>query len=112
MEKEEVDYQLVPSQNHRQNAVKRAIIMQKSHFLAGLSSVDTKSPIHIWDWILDQAGQTLNLPHPECIEPTMLAYSMILGAFYFNCTLITLPVTKVVVHKKLGKRGSWALHDR
>ena len=64
MEKEEVDYQLVPSQNHLQNAVERAITLQKNPFLAGLSSVDTKSPMHIWDWIIDQAEQTLNLTHP------------------------------------------------
>jgi hypothetical protein len=56
-----IAYQLVPPQCHRRNAAERAIRTFREHFVAGLSSVDPSSPMHLWDRLLPQAEITLNL---------------------------------------------------
>eukprot|EP00804_Cyclotella_cryptica_P015786 CCRYP_013416-RA/>CCRYP_013416-RA protein AED:0.39 eAED:0.38 QI:0/0/0/1/0/0/2/0/250 len=53
--------QLVEPHNHRANAAERAIQTFKNHFIAGLSSVDPEFPIQLWDELLEQAQDTLNL---------------------------------------------------
>ena len=79
-------------------------------FLTGLSSADKKFPMCLWGWLLDQVYRTLILLHPSCTNPTLLAYNMLWATFDFNCTPMAPPWTKVVVHKKSGKRSSWELH--
>jgi hypothetical protein len=56
----DIAYQLVPPHFHRRNAAERAIQTFKQHFVAGLSSVDPASPLHLWDKLLPQAEITLN----------------------------------------------------
>jgi hypothetical protein len=48
----DVGYQLVPPHCNRHNADERAIRTFKEHFVAGLSSVITTFPLHLWDIIL------------------------------------------------------------
>jgi hypothetical protein len=56
-----IAYQLVPPHCHRRNAAEHAIRTFKEHFVAGLSSVDPSFPMHLWDRLLPQAENTLNL---------------------------------------------------
>ena len=56
-----VNYQLVEPNNHCGNAAERAIRMFKNHFLAGISSVQPKFPMYLWDELLPQSLITLNL---------------------------------------------------
>ena len=81
-----VGFRLVPEHVHWRNVEEREIRTQKNNFLSGISSVDNKSLIHFLDQILDQAHETLNILCPTRINPTLSAYNMILGTFYFNRT--------------------------
>ena len=47
-----VNYQLVKPNNHRVNAAERAICTFKNNFVAGLSYVQPKFPMYIWDELL------------------------------------------------------------
>jgi hypothetical protein len=58
---EDINIQLVPPHLHRQNATERVIQAFKEHFLAGLCSVDTQFPMHLWCELLPHATLTLNL---------------------------------------------------
>jgi hypothetical protein len=50
----DVAYQLVPPPCNRRNTAERAIRTFKEHFVAGLSSVETAFPLHLWDRLLPQ----------------------------------------------------------
>jgi hypothetical protein len=54
----DMEYQLVPPHRHRRNADERAIRTFKEHFVAGLVSVYTTFPLHLWYRILPQAKVT------------------------------------------------------
>jgi hypothetical protein len=81
-----VDFQLVPPGIHGRNAAERAIRTFKNYFIAGLCSVNKNFPIHLWDWLLLQAKITLNLLCGSRINPKLLAWAQVHGAFDFNRT--------------------------
>ena len=56
-----VDYQLVPPNFHRRNAVKRAIFAFKVHFLAILAGIAEDFPKNMWDILIPQIEINLNL---------------------------------------------------
>ena len=56
-----VQFQRVPPKEHRVNAAERAIRTFKNHFVATLSSVDSRFPLELWDRLLPQTTLTLNL---------------------------------------------------
>ena len=75
--------------------------------MAKLGSVDEIFPMHLWDWLLNQADRTLYLPRPTKITPTLSSYSMIQVIFDFNRTPKGPPGCNIIVHEKPGKRGPW-----
>ena len=110
MHEQNVDYQLVPPGTHRRNAAERAIRTFKNHFIAGLSSVDPKFPLNLWDKLIPQALITLNLLRGSRLNPKLSAYAQVNGPFDFNKTPIAPPGTRVLVHEKPTLRGSWDPH--
>ena len=64
----------------------------------------------MWGRLLYQSYITLNILHTTRINPTLSAYNMIWGAFYFNRTPIRPPGCKIIVHEKPGKRRAWAFN--
>jgi hypothetical protein len=68
-----IAYQLVPPHCHRRNAAERAIRTFKEQFVAGLSSVDTSFPMHLWDRLLPQAEIALNLLWTYRLHPQLSA---------------------------------------
>ncbi len=54
-------YQLVPPHNHHRNCAKKAIQTFKDHFVAILCGVDKEFPLNLWDLLLPQAENTLNM---------------------------------------------------
>ena len=66
--------------------------------------------MHLWYRLLDQADRTLNLLQPARINPTLSAYNMIWGKFYFNRTPMGSPGCKIIFHEKPVKCGRWAFH--
>jgi hypothetical protein len=105
-----VDFQLVPPHVHRRNAAERAIRMFKNHFIAGLCSVDTNFPLHLWDKLLPQAEITLNLLRGSRINPKLSAHAQMNGHFDFNRTPLAPPGIRVLVHIKPSERTTWSPH--
>ena len=71
MEKQKVDFQLVPPHNHRANAAERSIQTFKNHFKAGLASLDPNFPVSEWGRLLPQAFLTLNLLRASRANPKL-----------------------------------------
>ena len=59
--KNDVDFQRVPTHQHRRNAAERAIQTWKNHFIAGIASTDPTFPLNAWDYFLPQCDLTLIL---------------------------------------------------
>jgi hypothetical protein len=103
-------FQLVPPRVHRQNATERAIQTFKNHFVAMLCSTDTQSPIHLWDRLTPHTVITLNLLRQSQINLKVSAHAQLHGIFDYNRTPLAPPGTKVILHEKPDRRGSWAPH--
>jgi hypothetical protein len=73
----DIDFQLVPPGVHRRNAAERAIRTFQNRFIAGLCSVDTYFPLHLWDHLLPQAELTLNLMRGSRLNPTLSAWAQV-----------------------------------
>ena len=108
LQSQNIDFQLVPPNFHRQNAAERAIKTFKAHFISGLSSIDPKFPVHVWCIFMEQATITLNLLHPSWLNPKLSAYAQHNGLFDYNCTPLAPPGTKTMIHVKPNQRAPWA----
>ena len=101
-------FQLVPPHLQRLDSAERAIQTFKNNFIAGLASVNTNLPVHIWCRLLPHCLLNLNLLRPSRINPKISAYAQLHDAFDFNCTPLAPPGTKIIIHNKSAIRGSWA----
>jgi hypothetical protein len=110
MRQANVDFQLVPLYNHRQNAAERAIGIWKDRFVAGLASLEPDFPMHLWCRLIHQCTQTLNLMRPSHINPRLSAKAQLNGAFNYNKTPLAPPGTKVLIHETPNKQRTWAVH--
>jgi hypothetical protein len=108
--KQGITYQLTPPHIHRINNAERAIQTFKNHFIAGLCSVDPKSPLKLWDKLLPQATIMLSLIRKSRINLRMSAYAQLNGNFDFNRTPLAPPGSRIIAHKKPDQRASWDPH--
>jgi hypothetical protein len=106
----DVEYQLVPPHCHRRNAAERAIRTFKEHFVAGLSSLDSTFPLHLWYRLLPQAEIILNLLRTSRLHPQLSAAADFHGLVDYNKTSFAPPGCKIITHEKPGKRRTWAPH--
>jgi hypothetical protein len=102
----------VPPHCHRRNAAERAIRTFKEQFVAGLYSVDTTFPLHLWDRLLPQAEITLNLLRTSRLHPQLSAAAHFHGLVDYNKTAFAPPGCKIIAHEKPGKRRTWAPHGQ
>jgi hypothetical protein len=84
----------------------------KEHFLAGLSSVDSSFPMHLWDRLLPQAEITLNLLRTSRLHPQLSAAAHYHGLVDYNKTASAPPGCKIIAHEKPGRRRTWAPHGQ
>jgi hypothetical protein len=91
MAEHDVDVQLSPPNIHRRNSAERAIRTFQNHFVAGLSSVAPDFPMNLWDRLLPQAIQTLNLLRSSRLYPQLSAYAHVHGMFDYNRTPLAPP---------------------
>jgi hypothetical protein len=110
MSDKQVKFQLVPPHIHRRNLAERAISTFKYHFIAGLASVDSNFPLHLWWRLIPQVTMTLNLLRQSRINPKLSAYAQLEGNFDYNKTPLAPLGIKVVIHEKCGARRTWAPH--
>jgi hypothetical protein len=101
--------QLVEPHNHRMNAAEKAIQTFKDAFIAALATTENDFPLQLWDKIMPQVQDTLNLMQASQINPAISADKALNGLYDWNqCPLAPLGC-KAVVYKAGNTRGSWAL---
>ena len=93
-----IRYQLVPPSNHKANNAEIAFQTFENHFIAGLCSVDKYFHLQLWDRLLQEATISLNLIRQSITLPNLSYYTHMFGEFDFNCTPLTAPGTKVIIH--------------
>jgi hypothetical protein len=103
-------YQLVPPHNHRRNRAKTAIQTFKDHFAAILCGTDKEFPLRLWDLLLPQAENTLNMFRPSWITPTVSAYTYLWGQHDYNSNLFAPLSCKVEAHLVPSIQETWAPH--
>ena len=104
---EDLTFELVPPNQHRRNAAERAIRTFKNHFIAGLATCDPEFPLREWDFLLPQAGLTLEI---HVLILISLRGPYLFGNHNFNKVPLLPPGTKIVQHAKPDNRKSWAFH--
>ena len=107
-----IKYQLTPPNIHRINASERAVRTWKNHFIAGISSVNPELPMHLWDRLVVQATDTINMLRANRQNDKMSAYMALNGPYDFTKTPMAPPGTKVLVHEKSVQRGTWYPHGK
>lgn len=107
LEKEKIDLQLVPPHDHRANAAERAIQTFKNHFISGLCTTDNKFPLQLWDVLLIQGQDSLNMLRTSRAHPHLSAYHILEGAHDFNRTPWAPPGTRATVFNPPETRTSW-----
>jgi hypothetical protein len=60
--------------------------------------------------LIPQAVLTVNLLQQSCINPKLSAHAQLNGPFDYNATTLAPPGTRVIIHDKPDKIGSWAHH--
>ena len=110
LHKNNIQYQLVPPNIHRQNSAERAIRTFKNHLLANLAGADPDFPVSEWDRLLPQIQITLNLLRNSRVNPALSSYAYLFGNYDFNKSPLAPVGTKVLSHLKSSKRASWAFH--
>jgi hypothetical protein len=76
--------QLITPDSHRANIAERAIQTFKNHFCSILAGVDDSFSMHLWDRLLPQAKQTLNMLRPSNVSPNVSAYMHAHGTHDYN----------------------------
>eukprot|EP00804_Cyclotella_cryptica_P030451 CCRYP_008524-RA/>CCRYP_008524-RA protein AED:0.26 eAED:0.26 QI:0/0/0/1/1/1/2/0/901 len=92
---------------HRINAAERAIRNFKNHFISGLCSTDCDFPSQLWDKLLQQAQDSLNMLHTSRIDPTKSAYEILEGPHDFNQTPWAPPGCRAILHEPVSTQTSW-----
>ena len=79
----------------------------KSHFISGLSTVDQKFPIQLWDTLIPQAQDTLNLLRRCRSNPKLSAYASLEGEFNFKKTPLVPLGTRALLYLDPKQRETW-----
>ena len=77
-------YQLANACNHQRNRAEKATQTFKSHLISILCGTDSSFPIRLWDRLLPQAEDTLNMLTTCSVVPTILAYTYSKGQHNYN----------------------------
>ena len=107
---EKANIQFVEPHQHKVNAAERAIQTFKNHFIAGLSTVDPTFPLQLWDELLTQAQDSLNLLRASRQNNKLSAYAVLEGEFNFNRTPLAPPGTRALVYVDPTQRTTWGIH--
>ncbi len=106
----DMEYQLVPPHDHRQNIPETAIKVFKAHFISILCGCDKSFPLHLWDRLLPQAEHTHNMLWPASMTPSVSAYAYLWGQHGYNTNPFAPVGCKVEAHLTPGVRKTWAPH--
>ena len=99
--------QLVEPHNHRVNAAERAIQTFKNHTKAGLCICDKEFLPMLWDKIINQAQDTLNMLRTSRVHPKLSAFHVLEGQPDYNRVPFGPPETRATIINPPELRTSW-----
>ncbi len=105
--KNECRLQLVEPHNHCVNAAERAIQTFKDAFIAALATSDSNFPLQLWDKIIPQVQDMLNMMRASRVDPTRSAYEVLNGPYDWNWYPLAPLGCKAVVYEDGYTHGSW-----
>jgi hypothetical protein len=103
-------YQLILPHDHRCNRAKKANQTFRDHFVAILCRADKKFPLNLWDLLLPQAENMLNMLRPSRMTPTISAYTYLWGQHDYNSNPFAPLGCKVKAQLVPGIKETWAPH--
>ena len=114
MKEKHIDYQLVPPHVHRTNLVERERAIQtfRSHFIAGLASLDPYFILSEWDMLIPHEELTLNLLRAARSNPKFSAWAYLFGQFNYMATPVAPPGINVLANDKPANRPTWEMHGQ
>jgi hypothetical protein len=98
--------QLVPPHLHRRNMAERAIRTWKNHYISVLCTADITFPFSQCNRLVPQAEMTLNMVRTSRVNPQVLAWTQVHGAYDFLTHPIASAGTRVAIHEKPELRES------
>jgi hypothetical protein len=107
--KEEGKLQLVEPHNHRVDAAERAIQTFKDALIVALTTTDRDFLLQLWDKLMMQVINTLNMMRASRINPTISVYEILHGPYDWNRYPLSSLGCKAVVYVDGDMRGLWAL---
>jgi len=107
LQSENIDLQLVEPHNHRVNAAECAIQTFKNHFIAGLSTSDDNFPTLLWNKLIKQCQDKLNMLRTLRVHPELLAYPVLEGVHDFNKVPFAPLGSRATIFTPLETRSSW-----
>jgi hypothetical protein len=108
LNKNECTLQLVEPHNHRVNAAERAIQTFKDAFIAALATTDSNFPLQLWDRLMPQVQDTLNMMHTLRINPAISAYEALNRPYGWNRYPLAPLGCKAIDYEDGDTRGLWA----
>jgi hypothetical protein len=97
--------QLVEPHNHRVNVAEHVIQTFKDAFIAALPTTDSNFPLQLWDKIIPQVQDTLNMMRASRVDPTRSAYEVLNGPYGWNRYPLAPLGCKAVVYEDGDTRG-------
>ena len=94
--------------NHHVNAAERAIQTFKDTFIAALATTDKDFPLQLWDKLMPQVHDTLNMLPTSRKNPEISAYEALNGPYDWNWYPLAPPGCKAIIYEAPAVRGSWA----
>ena len=101
---------MVEPYNKQVNAAERALRTFKNHIIAGLCTTNKIFLIQLWDRLIKQAEDTLNMPRAARENPPLSAEAYLHGSFDFNKTPLAPPGIKAVVYNAPENRTLYSTH--
>ncbi len=102
---EECKLQLVEPHNHCINAAKRAIQTFNDAFISALATTDRDFPLQLWDKLMPQVINTLNMLRASHIDPTKSAYEVLYGPYNWNRYPLAPPMMQSCCIQGRGYKG-------
>ncbi len=102
-----MEYELIPPGQHRQNQAEWAIQTFKSHFISILVGVDDKFPLLLWCHLPEPMELTLNLLRQSRIAPNISAFAHIHGTHNYMRKPFAPIGCAIQAHIKPDDRHTW-----
>ena len=106
----QMEHELVPPHDHRQNILEKEIQTFKDHLIAILCGTDKDFPLYLWADILPQAKHTLNLLRQSQRLPSVSAYAYLYGQHNYDKLPFAPLGCRVEAHMMPTTRETWAEH--